>query len=162
MYKYNICFIKRGSKILLINRNSAPLMGKWNGVGGKIEAGETVLESVLREVYEESGIKLESAVDKGAVTWYVDGACVGGMHLFVAELTKDFLLDTPKLMDEGVLDWKEIDWIVDPRNEGIAEHVSYYLKSLFENDEQNEHRCTYREDKLVEYQLIPLAVASKG
>ncbi len=36
MYKYTICFIRKGNKILLLNRNKKPNMGMWNGVGGKI------------------------------------------------------------------------------------------------------------------------------
>jgi 8-oxo-dGTP diphosphatase len=160
MYKYNICFIKQGTRILLINRNAAPLMGRWNGVGGKIEQGETVLQSVLREVYEETGIDLDTAIDKGVVSWEVDGIRIGGMHIFVAELPENFEFETPKLMDEGILAWKEIDWIMDQRNEGIVPHVSYYLKQLFDDQMRYEHQCVYKDDKLVDYQAIPLALVS--
>lgn len=38
MYQYTLCFIERGDAILLLNRQKAPWMGCWNGVGGKIEA----------------------------------------------------------------------------------------------------------------------------
>jgi 8-oxo-dGTP diphosphatase len=33
--------------------------GKWNGLGGKLEPGESPLEAARREFAEESGIKLE-------------------------------------------------------------------------------------------------------
>ncbi len=34
--------------------------GKWNGLGGKFEAGETPEECVCREVLEESGLVIQS------------------------------------------------------------------------------------------------------
>ena len=34
--------------------------GKWNGVGGKVEQGETIEEAVGREAFEEIGVKLKS------------------------------------------------------------------------------------------------------
>ena len=36
-----LCFVKKGNKILMINRNKPPFMGMWNAVGGHIEKGET-------------------------------------------------------------------------------------------------------------------------
>jgi NADH pyrophosphatase NudC (nudix superfamily) len=32
--------------------------GKWNGLGGKFEAGETPEECVIREILEESGLSV--------------------------------------------------------------------------------------------------------
>ena len=32
------------------------MRGKWNGFGGKVEAGEDILEAAIREVKEECGI----------------------------------------------------------------------------------------------------------
>ena len=34
--------------------------GKWNGLGGKFEAGETPEECVIREVHEESGLSIRN------------------------------------------------------------------------------------------------------
>ncbi|WJH35841.1 hypothetical protein N6H14_07935 [Paenibacillus sp. CC-CFT747] len=43
MFRYTICFIRRGNRILLLNRNAPAWMGAWNGVGGKLEPGEAPL-----------------------------------------------------------------------------------------------------------------------
>lgn len=58
MITYNICFIRRGDQILLLNRQKSSWMGAWNGIGGKIEQGESPVESVRREVLEETGLFL--------------------------------------------------------------------------------------------------------
>lgn len=34
--------------------------GKWNGLGGKFEAGETPEDCIIREVYEESGLTIRN------------------------------------------------------------------------------------------------------
>jgi ADP-ribose pyrophosphatase YjhB (NUDIX family) len=46
-------------KILLIKRENAPLFGKWCFPGGKIESNETFIDAMKREIYEETGYKIE-------------------------------------------------------------------------------------------------------
>lgn len=45
--------------ILLARRDKAPSEGLWSIPGGVIEVGETQQEAILREVEEETGIKVE-------------------------------------------------------------------------------------------------------
>lgn len=58
MFKYTVCFVKKNNELLMLNREKekAPIMGVWNGVGGKIEKGETPDMGAQREVFEETGI----------------------------------------------------------------------------------------------------------
>lgn len=44
-------------KILLIKRKNDPFKGKWALPGGFVEYGEKVEEAVLREIFEETGLK---------------------------------------------------------------------------------------------------------
>ena len=45
-----------GARLLLGLKKRGFGMGKWNGFGGKVEPGETVLMAALREMREESGL----------------------------------------------------------------------------------------------------------
>ena len=111
-YQYTLCFIKRADEILLLNRNKHPWIGRWTGVGGRLEKGESPVECILREVLEETGITLSEVCDCGVVTWKVDGSPLGGMHIYLADVADDFIYNTPRSMEEGIVDWKKIDWIM--------------------------------------------------
>ncbi|MBL8775555.1 MAG: NUDIX domain-containing protein [Acidimicrobiales bacterium] len=44
-------------RLLLVRRGHGPAAGTWSVPGGRIEAGETVQEAVVRELLEETGIE---------------------------------------------------------------------------------------------------------
>ncbi len=46
-------------QILLIQRNQPPAMGFWSIPGGKLEAGESLVEACRREIKEETGLDTE-------------------------------------------------------------------------------------------------------
>ena len=54
-----LCYVRRNGETLMIHRIKRMNdihQGKWNGLGGKFNPGETPEECVLREIYEESGL----------------------------------------------------------------------------------------------------------
>ena len=75
--------------------------GKWNGLGGKFEAGETPEMCIRREVQEEAGLVIQNPHLHGLLTfpnfrgvdWYV--------FVFTATEFSGELIDSP----EGKLEW---------------------------------------------------------
>ena len=49
----------RGNRLLLIKRGHEPGAGLWSLPGGRIEPGETDEEAVVREILEETGLRVE-------------------------------------------------------------------------------------------------------
>ena len=78
-----LVYLRKDGKTLMMQRGRKPgdvHAGKWNGLGGKFEPGETPEECAVREVYEESGLKVQNPIMKGIITfplfdkikdWYV-------------------------------------------------------------------------------------------
>ncbi len=62
-------FNKEKDKVLLIHKKRGFGKGKLNGVGGKVEEKETIVESALRELKEEVSLKAKS-LDKKAVLFF--------------------------------------------------------------------------------------------
>lgn len=65
----NMCMIRDGEKVLVQIRNDK----RWGGAvfpGGHIEDGESITDSVIREVFEETGLTLLSPMLCGVKNFY--------------------------------------------------------------------------------------------
>ncbi|HUC38502.1 MAG TPA: 8-oxo-dGTP diphosphatase [Candidatus Acidoferrum sp.] len=101
--------IMHDGKLLLKRSTRGVSKSKWNGVGGKIDEGETPEENAIRETLEESGLTVTNLFYHGVMNFHnygkeeVDFA----VHLFS---TKDF---SGKLLkesdDNGELKWFPLD-----------------------------------------------------
>ena len=49
----------RGGQVLLVKRGKPPRMGEWSIPGGRMEMGETIAETALRELVEETRVSAE-------------------------------------------------------------------------------------------------------
>jgi 8-oxo-dGTP pyrophosphatase MutT (NUDIX family) len=57
--------------------------GRWNGFGGSVNLGETVVEAAVRELYEESGLTAKTLYRGGVLTFdFEDSLKVLEVHLF--------------------------------------------------------------------------------
>jgi len=65
-----IVHVIRDGKILLHYKKRGHGRGKWNGVGGKIEKGETPEECARREAMEEMGIEVKNLEKIGIINFY--------------------------------------------------------------------------------------------
>ncbi len=100
-----LCYLKRDNHTLMLHRikkENDMHAGKWNGLGGKLEAGESPEECVIREVREESGLEIRNPQLRGVLTfpafskgedWYV--------FLYTATRFSGSLIES----DEGRLEW---------------------------------------------------------
>ena len=87
MKKTTLCYIEQNQSYLMLYRNKKekdPNEGKWIGLGGKIEPGETPDECVVREVFEEAGVVLTSYTYRGLIHFVSDVFEDEDMYLYTA------------------------------------------------------------------------------
>ena len=104
-----LVYLKQNGKTLMLHRVKKEQdfhEGKWNGLGGKLNPGETPEECAIREVKEESGLDLKALKLRGIITfplfdqvddWYV--------YLFTSTEFSGDLIDS----HEGDLEWIDND-----------------------------------------------------
>lgn len=88
MKRTTLCYIENSGLWLMLYRNRKPEdpnEGKWLGIGGKIEPGETPDECNLREVREETGLILTSTVFCGVIGFRSDMYEDEDMYLYYAD-----------------------------------------------------------------------------
>lgn len=154
MYRYTICLIRQADQWLLLNRQKQPAMGMWNGVGGKIEAGESPTEAVIRETFEETGLTVPDVQFAGTILLQAEATV--GIYLFLADLPPDQQLTTPVATREGILDWKQLDWILDPDNIGVISNLKAYLPRVLGQTMPQLHTFQYDGHRLLDYHAVPL------
>ena len=152
-YGYTLIFIRYQDEVLLINREKGSWMGRWNGLGGKVEKGESALECAIRETQEESGLLLDDFTFCGSFTWEnkKDPLDQGNIACFYAYAKER--INTPFKYREGILDWKKLDWIMSPKNLGIAEKIPFFISHMFK-DEILKYHCIYDGTELKEIKIV--------
>ena len=68
----NLCMVRDGDRVLVIDREKESRQG-MTLPGGPVEAGESFTEAVIREVKEETGLRIASPQICGMKDWVEDG-----------------------------------------------------------------------------------------
>ena len=101
--------------------------GKWNGLGGKFDTGESPEQCIIREVEEESGLLISTPKLHGFITfpqfkdnqdWYV--------FVYTADQFEGTLIDC----NEGELEWIN-DQQLSSLNLWEGDHI--FLKWIYQN-----------------------------
>ena len=105
-----LCHIVDGGRLLL-QRKSAGLFGegRWNGVGGKLKAGEAPREGAAREALEETGLRVSNLKPHGVLNFYFGQKAVPDwvVHVFSTGSFEGGLEPS----EEGTLRWFALDEI---------------------------------------------------
>jgi 8-oxo-dGTP diphosphatase len=104
-----------GTQVLMTHRNRRPgdpHFGKYNGLGGKLHAGENVIECMRREIREEAGIECTHLELRGTISW--PGFGKHGEDWFGFIFLIDQWTGQPASENaEGTLEWIEISRMQD-------------------------------------------------
>ena len=137
-----------GRQVLMLHRNARAddhHLGKYNGLGGKIEPDEDVLAGMRREITEEAGIDCTALSLRGTISWPgfgKHGEDWLGFVFVVTAFTGMPLQRNP----EGTLEWIDIARLHElPMWEGDRE----FLPLVFDDDPRPFHGVMpYRDGRM--------------
>ena len=145
------------SQVLMIHRNKRPQedihYGKYNGLGGRLEANEDIVSGMRREIFEESGLTAEQLVLRGTISWPgfgKHGEDWFGFIFLVERWSGELLGENP----EGSLEWVDVDRVLQlPLWEGDR----FFLPLVFERNGRQFHGVMpYRDGRPVSWQYSTL------
>lgn len=140
-----------GTKVLMIHRNARPNdehLGKYNGLGGKLEANEDVVAGMRREIREEAGIESTQMSLRGTLSWPgfgKNGEDWLGFIFLITGWSGEVLTHNP----EGSLSWVERARIMElPMWEGDR----HFLPLVFDADPRPFHGVMpYHQGRMVSW-----------
>ncbi len=158
MKQTTLCHIEKDGKYLMLHRvkkENDMNKDKWIGVGGKFLEEETPVECLLREVYEETGLTLNSYQYRGIVIFESDIYENEAMHIF----TSDDFSGNIKECDEGNLEWIDKQ---DLYSLPLWEGDKLFLKIIEKPSDFFNMTVTYQGDTLISATLEGKEIFKKG
>ena len=141
-----LCYIEQNDSYLMLHRVSKKNdanKDKWIGIGGHFEENESPEECVLREVMEETGLKLLSYRFRGLITFVSDKWETEYMCLFTADEFEGELHEC----DEGRLCWVKKS---DINSLNLWEGDKVFFRLLEERQDFFTLKLVYEGEKLVD------------
>lgn len=122
----NMCMIRDGDKVLVQDRTDPD----WPGVtfpGGHVESGESFTASVIREVYEETGLTIENPRLCGVKEWENSD---GSRYMVLLYKTNQFSGEI-KSSEEGTVFWTTLRALPTLR---LTEHFDKLVEVFLRDD----------------------------
>lgn len=78
-----LCLVTKGDQVLLGMKKRGFGAGRWNGFGGKVQEGETIVDAAIRETKEEAGIEVKNLTEVGVLEFvFPDNAQLHEVHIY--------------------------------------------------------------------------------
>ena len=144
-----LCYVMHDNKTLMLYRNKKENdyhEGKWNGLGGKFEQGETPEECAVREIKEESGLTVKDPNLKGIITFPMfDGIDDWYVFIFTFDGYEGELIES----NEGDLAWIDDDKLTELN---LWEGDTIFIPWLYQ-DKFFSAKFNYEDGKYIDHEV---------
>lgn len=144
--------IDKKNRVLMIHlrkdRGDGTIQDVWNGVGGKLEIGESPEEGIIREAKEESGLVVKNPKLTGILTFPANLGFPETWRAFVFKIT-EFSGEIVE-SSEGELKWVPIKDIF---KENLWSSDKIFLPHVF-NDQFFSAKFVYKGEELVDHSMV--------
>lgn len=126
MQRVTNCLLHKDDQLLMLKK---PRRGWWVAPGGKMEPGETVMDTVIREYREETGLFLKDPILKGIFTFIIkDQEKVVSEWMMFTFFADDFEGESVAESEEGMVEWIQAHQLQElPMAEGDRHLLDYVL-----------------------------------
>lgn len=145
-----VCFIINRNKVLLIKKSEQLFGGgKWSGLGGKMHLNESPEQACVREVFEESGLRISQLEHHGLLKfWFgVENEVDWIVHVFSTNSFEGQLKES----SEGALQWIELDKI--PYQEMWDDNIHWLPQLLLEKTFVGDFRFNREGTQLLDHKI---------
>ena len=122
----NMCMVYNGTKVLVQEK----IDDAYRGItfpGGHVEKGESFTDAVIREVFEETGLKISSPMLCGIKDWSNDD----GSRYMVLFYKTDKFEGTLSSSEEGEVHWIELE---EMKQMNLADRMDKVLEVFLDED----------------------------
>ncbi|MEC1410820.1 8-oxo-dGTP diphosphatase [Bacillus safensis] len=151
MQRVTNCVLHHEDQVLLLQK---PRRGWWVAPGGKMESGESVKDSVVREYREETGIYILNPQLKGVFTFIIkEGDQIVQEWMMFTFMADSFTGKNVTESEEGILKWHDVK---DVPHLPMAPGDSHILDFMLKGKGLLHGTFTYTSDfELIAYRLDP-------
>lgn len=128
LYSVGFLFNIEKTDVVLLQKIKGPpgidMLGKWNGVGGKIEENETPYEAMIREFNEEAGLFI--------IDWKLICVCThrdNKIYFFSSFINTESMIKVKTMEEEKVKYWK-----INNLPENIMNNLKYLIPIALDED----------------------------
>ena len=158
MFRTTLCYIEQNDCYLMLHRNKKKNdinEGKWLGVGGKLETGETPDDCMKREILEETGLTVKDYAFRGLIHFISEGNESEEMYLYTVSSFEGVLTTD---CNEGELQFIPKSEIL---NLNLWEGDPFFLRKLLDDAPLFHMTLSYdKSGKLLSMQDYPDIAAS--
>lgn len=128
------------TQTLLIHRNARPEdehLGKYNGLGGKLDPTESITEGMIREIREEAGIEVTEMALRGTISWPGFGKHGEDWFGFIFLIT-GWTGECATANVEGTLSWEPVERLLSGELP-VWEGDKFFMPLVFDADPRAFH-----------------------